>query len=428
MIHWHDSLSRYQPAIGNSVDAQIWKIMELLMSVLFSPVSGGISPVRHAAAVICGAGLAALSLAPATASAQDFQIHVEPAAAIWLDAPQSDRFNPGFYLAIRPSVRLSRMVSAQLSWGMLLAPAADGFAEDGSAHSVLGGLRLRPFAMMRPESEQLGGFWVDANLGYVRTGGLDRFGFDTGIGWGFQVADWMALGPAIRYAQIVQPDSLETQGPDDAQFLTVGVNFTMGPRHREVAPTVVMMEPEPLVCPEEAICEPVVTTVRVEVPTACPDGDRDGLCDADDRCPDDNGPPATLGCPVDPCTGRPLTVLVQFDYDSASMPDAADSEREMDPVLDQIAVALGQDAACRVCITGFTSEEGDAVYNQELSQRRAEAVRGYLVSHGIGSDRMPVIGMGESCQLVPESSLVLNRRVDFMRLEEGESCPTVCAE
>ena len=33
---------------------------------------------------------------------------------------------------------------------------------------------------------------LDGNLGYVRTGELDRFGFDAGLGYNIQVADWMA--------------------------------------------------------------------------------------------------------------------------------------------------------------------------------------------------------------------------------------------
>ena len=381
---------------------------------------------RPAAWLFCGS-LAGLLLLAAPVSAQEFQLHLEPAAAIWLDTPQSDRFSPGFYLATRPSVRLGRIVSVQMSWAMLLVPAKEGFNDDGSAHFVLGGLRVRPFAMMRPESEQLGGFWVDANLGYVRTGAFDRFGFDAGLGFGFQVADWLALGPAIRYAQIVQPSGLDSQGADDAQFLTVGVNFSMGPRHREEM-AISAPAPAAAVCPDDAICEPEIRTVTVEVPTACVDGDRDGLCDVDDRCPQENGPPSTLGCPIDPCGGRPLTVEVQFDYDSSEMPEAADRSREMDPVLDAVAAAIAQDPTCRVCISGFTSEEGTDEYNQALSVRRATAVQNYLESHGIEEGRMPVIGMGATCQLVPATSRVLNRRVDFVRLQDGESCSNVCAE
>ena len=36
--------------------------------------------------------------------------------------------------------------------------------------------------------------------------------------------------------------------------------------------------------------------------------------------------------------------------------------------------------------------------------------------------------MGERCQLVPEVSRLLNRRVGFRRIDEGESCPKECPE
>jgi hypothetical protein len=36
--------------------------------------------------------------------------------------------------------------------------------------------------------------------------------------------------------------------------------------------------------------------------------------------------------------------------------------------------------------------------------------------------------MGEGCQLMPEESRELNRRVEFLALEGDETCPTACAE
>lgn len=371
--------------------------------------------------------LAAFAMTPQLAEAQQFQVHVEPAAAIWLDTPQTDRLDSGFYLAVRPAIAFGPIFSLQLSWAMLMAPAAKGFSEDGGAQFALLGFRLRPLATLRPESEQLGGLFIDANAGYVRTGDLDRFGFDTGLGYNFQIGDMFAMGPVLRYNHIVQPDDAEGQGGGDAQFMTAGLSFSFGPAHRE--PVEESREPAAIMeCPEDVACEPVDRIVTIEVPTACPDDDRDGLCDDDDHCPAENGPPATMGCPPDPCTGRPLVVIVQFDYDSATMPDRQDEAREMDPVLDSVARAMAQDNTCRVCITGYASDEGADAYNEVLSLERADAVQSYLTRHGLSESRMPTQGVGATCQLVPAASRVMNRRVEFQRLEEGESCTPACAE
>ena len=136
-----------------------------------------------------------------------------------------------------------------------------------------------------------------------------------------------------------------------------------------------------------------------------------------------------MGCPVDPCTGAPLVVLVQFGYDSAGMPTLKQNgPQTMDPVLDAVAKAIAQDPSCHVCIMGFASEEGTAPYNQDLSLRRAEAVQGYMNDRGLANKRIPTTGYGETCQLVPEESRELNRRVEFHRLQEGESCPATCPQ
>ena len=76
---------------------------------------------------------------------------------------------------------------------------------------------------------------------------------------------------------------------------------------------------------------------------------------------------------------------------------------------------------------GYASEEGAKRHNQKLSERRASAVKDYLVKKGVSAKKLPTIGMGQDCQLIPYASHILNRRVEFRRLEEGESCPSDCS-
>ena len=53
-----------------------------------------------------------------------------------------------------------------------------------------------------------------------------------------------------------------------------------------------------------------------------------------------------------------------------------------------------------VLVTGHTDPIGTQQYNQKLSERRADAVRDYLVSKGVPKDKIETLGMGKT-QPVP---------------------------
>jgi hypothetical protein len=367
-------------------------------------------------------GLLSLALG-GTSSAQDITFNAEPGVAFWVDQPQSDRFNPAFTLALRPGVSVTRSLDAQISYSLVYADLGEGYDEAGSAQSVMGGLRFHPFVGWRPIANRNEGLFLDANLGWARTGGLDRLGFDAGVGYNVEVSDRFTLGPVIRYAQIVQADNIPGINPNDAQNLGIALDFGFSSKTETVTETPPPNRPPlwPPTTPPEVI---VVTD-----PLSCMDTDSDGVCDAEDRCPGEVGPVAALGCPIDPCSGKPLIVLVQFEYDSDAMPDRiVGKPQTMDPILDAVADAIAQDPSCRVCIVGNASEEGPDAYNRELSLRRADAVQSYLIDRGLSESRMPTIGLGSSCPIVPETSRLLNRRVEFRRLQEGESCSAICVE
>jgi outer membrane protein OmpA-like peptidoglycan-associated protein len=80
---------------------------------------------------------------------------------------------------------------------------------------------------------------------------------------------------------------------------------------------------------------------------------------------------------------------VHFDFDRFTL------RPEATRVLDEAVSALKQDATLRVQIEGHTCNIGTAEYNLALGDRRAAAVRDYLVSRGVTTDRLTTVSYGE---------------------------------
>lgn len=145
----------------------------------------------------------------------------------------------------------------------------------------------------------------------------------------------------------------------------------------------------------------------------CPmDSDRDGVADYLDKCP--NTPRGTKvdanGCPL---VGEKLLILqgINFAFDSAKISD--DSEA----ILEVAVTTLKNNPKMKVKIEGHTDSTGTEEYNLGLSQRRADAVRDYLVTQGIASDRLQTAGKGEAVPLVSNETRegrTQNRRVEFV--------------
>ena len=73
----------------------------------------------------------------------------------------------------------------------------------------------------------------------------------------------------------------------------------------------------------------------------------------------------------------------------------------------------------KIEIQGHTDNTGSAENNLDLSKRRAETVKAFLLTYGIGSPRMVPRGYGEEKSIAPndtEESRALNRRVELVRL------------
>jgi OmpA-OmpF porin, OOP family len=165
-------------------------------------------------------------------------------------------------------------------------------------------------------------------------------------------------------------------------LLTLGVNFYLGAVD---APAPVVEEPA--------------------------DEDGDGVVDSMDQCP--GTAPGTrvdsVGCPLPVAQVASIRMTVNFGFDSTRVEEKYFND------LGELADFLKRFEDVYVDIEGHTDSTGPESYNQQLSQRRAQAVVDLLVNeHGIAPQRLQAKGFGESQPVADNSSAegrAQNRRV-----------------
>lgn len=155
-----------------------------------------------------------------------------------------------------------------------------------------------------------------------------------------------------------------------------------------------------------------------------PDNDSDGILDAQDMCPAEpetiNGNADDDGCPdrgdalviVTPA-GVETTEAIQFTGGKVA--------KASSNVLGQVAATLrAHQEIVRVKIVVHVQPSKDEGKDQELSERRAQAVREWLVQWGIAQGRLSAQGMGGTKPLVPRTAKqaqLINDRVEMIILE-----------
>ena len=181
-----------------------------------------------------------------------------------------------------------------------------------------------------------------------------------------------------------------------------------------------------------------------------PDNDDDGVLDAKDKCPDEaedrDGWQDDDGCPdpdndgdgvidaADQCPETPAGVKVNADGCPVAVEIKAamvlkgvlfkTGSAELDPVsttvLNEVAESLKAWPAVRVEIQGHTDSVGSAEANRDLSSRRAESVRQFLITAGTDPGRLTAVGYGEDLPVADnttDAGRAANRRVELVRTD-----------
>lgn len=112
-------------------------------------------------------------------------------------------------------------------------------------------------------------------------------------------------------------------------------------------------------------------------------------------------------------SGKAVIYGIYFDFDKS------DIKPESAPQLQQIAQLLSDHAQLRLLITGHTDNQGNADYNQKLSQRRADAIVGALTgTYAVTSNRLSAQGLGATSPVASndtDDGRAKNRRVELIR-------------
>lgn len=324
---------------------------------------------------VASIGLLAL---PSVANAQEVTLRAEPGAAVPLTDPQAQRFGVGGAIAVKPELTLFHFlgVGPSLQW---IGLPSDVSGVDAGTSTRLGGFAR----VKRPHDETNTGRgfsaaspWVDADIGYVRTDGLDRLGTSVGAGVQVPTSDsrWLWVGPFARYDLVNQEDGKRLVNTNSAKTLIFGLSFEIG------APAKKKAEPK----------DPVSVPVPPPPPPVV----------------EEPAPPPPV---VEPTVVR-FQPRIQFAWDSAVLDDAQQT------VLKDVVKSLLADQTYDVKIEGHASSEGQVEHNNKLAQRRADSVRNFLIANGVDAKRLTATGFGSRVPVADnstEAGRIQNRRVEF---------------
>lgn len=270
--------------------------------------------------------------------------------------------------------------------------------------------------------------------------------FDIGAGYLYALNRHIALRAEGRYRTDQHDRKQAGVNPGSGAFsdglLNVGFLFPLGLAPKAVEEEIELVEPVVVEdldsdgdgvpdsrdqCPDTPPGTPVNDV-------GCPlDSDGDGVPDEIDECP--NTPPGSAvlanGCALQGDCRRPRAgeqvdengcavdqkfILrgVKFEFDSDRLTPAARG------ILNDVATTLQAYPNVDVELGGHTDSIGSDAYNQGLSERRANAVKTYLIGRGISAGRMTPVGYGESMPIADngtEEGREENRRVELKVIE-----------
>ncbi len=95
-------------------------------------------------------------------------------------------------------------------------------------------------------------------------------------------------------------------------------------------------------------------------------------------------------------------------------------KKESLDILDKLVIIMKKNPGLKIEVRGYTDSTGKKAYNQQLSEKRADAVIEYMIKNGISPERLKAVGLGEADPIASNKTLEgrrKNRRTEFFFLK-----------
>ncbi len=363
-------------------------------------------------------------------------IHLEVAPAFNVSGWQKDELGTGIASNIRLEWALKKWIGIEIGSGNMTffkGSHPDGYVQIHNVGMWTGSAGFR-FRLLNDNKGYKyswgkksnhtgninGNLFLDVHALYVRTGDLNRFGADGGLGYEFSLINGIQIGPFTRFTYVLQPNTANNRDSQDAFVISAGLSISFDiPAQIKVMPDT---DKDGYYDPFDKCPDNAEDFDDFEDEDGCPDKDNDGdgIFDTVDQCPDEpetiNGIDEDDGCPEEALVEVQETRIlggehIYFDFGLARVKSASDK------LLKQLANLLDVHPEYKVItIEGNADSTGSESYNKELSVKRAEKVKEKLVKFNVDANRLKIIGHGEDKPAVEgrgRDVKALNRRVEF---------------
>lgn len=159
---------------------------------------------------------------------------------------------------------------------------------------------------------------------------------------------------------------------------------------------------------------PAVARNHVDEVGCTLDTDGDGVYDYEDLCPTIAGDISTAGCPE---VKREVRTLLSKAMQTIQFENGKEVIKNSSyEILNQVAKAFVDNPTYIIEVQGHTDNVGNYQYNVDLSTKRAQAVRDYLIKQGVPADRLTAHGYGPDRPIADNTNKdgrLQNQRVEF---------------